>query len=236
MKITAMTYNICSGHNLAREQNIEFAAEVIRSVQPDLCGVNEVRAFTADAPYDQADALGRLTGFYPVFGKSIDVAGGAYGNAFLTRHPLISREVTDIPDRFVEGERRVEHRTLLRCVLRLNGAPVTVLQTHFGLTDAEKRSAVETAVSLVRGDPDAPLIFMGDLNMEPGDPILAPLLDALHDTAGRSDDVKTFPSDQPTVKIDYILHSRQFRTLSLRSMDTQNSDHRPLIAELETIW
>ena len=76
MKFTAMTYNICSGRNLAREQNIEFAAAVIREIQPDFCGVNEVRAITTDAPYDQADALGRLTGYYPVFGKSIDVAGG----------------------------------------------------------------------------------------------------------------------------------------------------------------
>ena len=232
MKFTAMTYNICSGRNLAREQNIEFAAAVIREIQPDFCGVNEVRAFTTDAPYDQADALGRLTGYYPVFGKSIDVAGGVYGNAFLTRHPLLAHEVIHIPDRFAEGARRVEHRTLLRCVISLGGAPVTVLQTHFGLTDAEKQSAVETALEALRRETN-PVILMGDLNMEPNDPILAPLFDALTDTAARTDEIKTFPSDRPTIKIDYIFHSDAFRTLSLRSVDTQNSDHRPLIAELE---
>ena len=113
---------------MAREQNIEFAAEVIRAVQPDFCGVNEVRAFTTDAPYDQANALGRLAGYYPVFGRSIDVAGGTYGNAFLTRHPLLSSDVIDIPDRFAPGERRVEHRTILRCAIDLGGAPVTIAE------------------------------------------------------------------------------------------------------------
>ena len=145
MELKVMTYNICSGRNLQREQNIAFAAEVIRSVQPDFCGVNEVRAFTTDAPYDQADALGRLTGYYPVFGQSIEVSGGAYGNAFLTRLPLLEKEVVHIPDRFVAGARHVEHRTLLRVVLDMDGGPVTIFQTHFGLTDSEKRSAVETA-------------------------------------------------------------------------------------------
>jgi len=227
-----MTYNICSGRNLRREQNIEFAAAVIRAVQPDFCGVNEVRVGTADAPYDQADALGRLAGYYPVFGRSIDVAGGAYGNALLTRHPLLRREVVHIPDRFAEGERRVEHRTLLRCVLDLGGTPVAVLSTHFGLTDAEKRSAVETALSLLAQE-ENPVVLMGDLNMEPDDGILRPLLDALCDSAGRKGDVMTFPSDVPRVKIDYILHTNHIRTLSLRTMDTQNSDHRPLIAEME---
>ena len=177
MPFTAMTYNICSGRNLQREQNIAFAAEVIRSVQPDFCGVNEVRAFTTDAPYDQADALGRLTGYYPVFGQSIEVSGGAYGNAFLTRLPLLEKEVVHIPDRFEAGARHVEHRTLLRVVLDMDGGPVTIFQTHFGLTDSEKRSAVETARAAAAKETN-PVILMGDLNMEPNDPILAPLFDA----------------------------------------------------------
>ena len=234
MPFTAMTYNICSGRNLAREQNIAFAAAVISAVRPDFCGVNEVRAFTSDAPYDQADALGRLTGYYPVFGKSIDVAGGDYGNAFLTRRPLLEREVIHIPDRFEPGVEHVEHRTLLRVVLELDDGPATIFQTHFGLSEAEQRAAVETAVAAIAKE-TSPVILMGDLNMEPDNPILRPLLDALIDSAGERDEVRTFPSGTPGVKIDYILHSGAFRTLSLRSMDTQNSDHRPLIATLERV-
>ena len=54
---------------------------------------------------------------------------------------------------------------------------------------------------------------------------------------GNTDDVNpgllTFPSDVPEIKIDYILHTEGFSPVSLCTMDTQCSDHRPLIAEME---
>lgn len=117
-------------------------------------------------------------------------------------------------------------------MLELDGGPVTVLQTHFGLNDSEKRAAVETACEAVAKERN-PVILMGDLNMEPDDAILRPLFDVLADSAGERDEIRTFPSGAPEIKIDYILHSAAFKTLSLRSMDTQNSDHRPLIATLD---
>lgn len=232
MKLKAMTYNIASGNNLQKDRNLAYAAEIINLVQPDIVTVNEVCKNTAYAPQHQADVLGSLTGYYPVFGRSIDIAGGEYGNAFLVRRPLIEWKVIDIPDRRSEERNYYEHRTMLRAVIDVNGQKLTVLSTHFGLAKVEQESAVETALSVLK-DETNPVILMGDLNMEPDDPILTPLLDALHDSAERKKDIKTFPSDEPTIKIDYILHSGEFKTVSLASMDTQNSDHRPLFAELE---
>lgn len=232
MRLKVMSYNIASGNNLQKDRNLAHAAEIINCVQPDFVTVNEVCKNTAYAPQHQADVLGSLTGYYPVFGRSIDIAGGEYGNAFLTRRPLIEWAVIDIPDRRSEERNYYEHRTLLRAVIDVGGQQITVLSTHFGLAKVEQESAVETALAVLKNEKN-PVILMGDLNMEPDDPILAPLLDALSDSAERKKDIKTFPSDTPTIKIDYILHSGEFRTVSLASMDTQNSDHRPLFAELE---
>jgi len=232
MKLKAMTYNICSGNNLQRDRNLAYAAEIINLVQPDFVTVNEVCKNTAYAPQHQADVLGSLTGYYPIFGRSIDIAGGEYGNAFLTRKPLLEQEVIDIPDRRSEERNYYEHRTLLRAVIEAGGQKITVFSTHFGLAKVEQEAAVETALEAI-GKEINPVILMGDLNMEPDHPILQPLFEALHDSAERKDDIKTFPSDDPTIKIDYILHSEEFRAVSLSSMDTQNSDHRPLFAELE---
>lgn len=232
MKLKAMTYNICSGNNLQRDRNLAYAAEIINLVQPDFVTVNEVCKNTAYAPQHQADVLGSLTGYYPIFGRSIDIAGGEYGNAFLTRKPLLEQEVIDIPDRRSEERNYYEHRTLLRAVIEAGGQKITVFSTHFGLAKVEQEAAVETALEAIRKEIN-PVILMGDLNMEPDHPILQPLFEALHDSAERKDDIKTFPSDEPTIKIDYILHSEEFRAVSLSSMDTQNSDHRPLFAELE---
>lgn len=232
MKLKAMTYNICSGNNLQRDRNLAYAAEIINLMQPDFVTVNEVCKNTAYAPQHQADVLGSLTGYYPIFGRSIDIAGGEYGNAFLTRKPLLEQEVIDIPDRRSEERNYYEHRTLLRAVIEAGGQKITVFSTHFGLAKVEQEAAVETALEAIRKEIN-PVILMGDLNMEPDNPILQPLFEALHDSAERKDDIKTFPSDEPTIKIDYILHSEEFRAVSLSSMDTQNSDHRPLFAELE---
>ena len=234
MIITAMTYNIASGHNLAKKRNIAYAASVINEVQPDFVTLNEVRSHTSDVPYCQATELGRLCGYYPVFGKSIDISNGDYGNAFLTRRPLIESEVIHIPDRKSDEKVYFEHRSILRCVLDVDGKRVTVLGTHFGLAKVEQESAVETMLSVITKEINS-VIVMGDLNLTPDNERLAPLFEALHDTADRQDSIKTFPSDKPEIKIDYILHTDSIRTLSVFSMDTQCSDHRPLIAELEIL-
>ncbi|MBQ2957258.1 MAG: endonuclease/exonuclease/phosphatase family protein [Clostridia bacterium] len=231
MKLLAMTYNIASGNNLARVRNLKFAASVINQVQPDFVTVNEVRCNTSDVSLHQADELGRLTGYYPVFGKSIDISGGEYGNAFLTRCPLLEREVIHIPDRTSDERAYFEHRTVLRCVVEAKGRKITVLGTHFGLARVEQESAVETVLALLEKETN-PVILMGDLNMTPDHPVIQPLFKALHDTANCKDEIKTFPSDEPNGKIDYIMHSGEFETADVYSMDTQCSDHRPLMAEL----
>ncbi len=232
MKIIAMTYNIASGNSLARERDMRFSTSVIRKVRPDFVTLNEVRSHTRDVgEINQAWEAGRLTGYYPVFGKSIDIDGGDYGNAFLTRHPLLEQEVIHIPDRTSDEDTYFEHRSVLRCVLDIEGRPITVLSTHFGLAKVEAESAVETVLGIV-GKEKNPVILMGDLNLRPDDEILQPLMKALHDTAQGRESIRTFPSDKPKIKIDYIFTSEQFEVKQVRSMNTQCSDHRPLIARL----
>ena len=233
MNLTAMTYNIQSGRDLARDLNIDHAASVIRDVQPDFAVLNEVRSHTQDVgAVNQAWELGRLAGYYPVFGRSIDVSGGEYGNALLTRLPLIESEVVHIPDPVRESDKGwYEHRTVLRAVLEAGGRRLTVLGSHFGLAPEEARSAVDTVLNLIART-ETPVILMGDFNLRPDDAILRPLMDALTDAAAGRETPKTFPSDRPNEKIDYIFVSKDIKVLSLKSKNTQMSDHRPLIARL----
>lgn len=232
MKIKAMTYNIFSGRNLARDLNLEHAASVIRRVQPDFVTLNEVRSHTEDVgPINQACELARLTGYYPVFGKAIDILGGEYGNGFLSRLPVLQSEVIHIPDPERTGDYYYEHRCILRCVLLANEQPITVLCTHFGLAPAEQQNAVDAVLALLEKESN-PVLLMGDLNAEPDCPVLQPLFDKLTDTA-KGSGILTFPSDKPIIKIDHIFCSPHFKTENIYSIDTQQSDHRPLIAELE---
>lgn len=233
MNLTAMTYNIRSGRDLAGDLNLEHAASVIRAVQPDFVILNEVRNRTRDVgDVNQAHALGRLTGFYPVFAKAIDVNGGEYGNALLTRLPLLDFEIVPIPDPPKEGKGFYESRCVFRVVLDARGTKITVLGTHFGLMPGEQQNAVKTVLKLIE-TAGMPVILGGDFNLRPADPLLAPLFSALRDTAGGAERIRTFPSDRPDRKIDYLFVSNDFAVLSVKSKNTQQSDHRPLIARLK---
>ncbi len=232
MKFTAMTYNICSGMNMARERDLKFASSVINQVKPDFVTLNEVSSFIRGVPHNQAMEMGRLTGYYPVFGKAVEINGGDYGNGFLSRHPVMEQEVIPIPDRKSDEKTYFETRAVLRCVVNIDGHLITVLSTHFGLARVEAQSAVETVLKILEKE-NNPVLLQGDLNLRPDDEIMKPLYEAMHDTADGKEEILTFSSEKPEKKIDYILHTDGVRTLSLRSMNTLCSDHLPLIAELE---
>ena len=233
MKLTAMTYNILSGRNLARDLNLEYSATVIREVQPDFVNLNEVRNHTQDiGPINQAYELGRITGYYPIFSRAIDYGGGEYGNAFLSRLPMLSSEIIHIPDPEIRiSGHNYEHRCIQRIVLLAGEQPITIFGTHFGLAPNEQENAVQLLLDLIAKETN-PVLVMGDLNAEPDTPVVKPLFDALTDTCAGSG-ILTFPSDKPEIKIDHILLKGNWQLLSIRCLDTQNSDHRPLIAELE---
>ncbi len=232
MKLTAMTYNIFSGRNLRRDLNLAHAASVIRRMQPDFVTLNEVRSHTEDVgEINQAYELGRLTGYYPVFARAIDILGGEYGNGFLSRLPVIETEIIHIPDPDEKLEGCFyEHRCILRCVLLAGERNITVFSSHFGLAPNEQVNAVDTVLALIEKETN-PVLLLGDLNAQSDAREMQPLFASMKD-ASEGAGILTFPSDKPTHKIDHILYKGDWNVLNVCSMDTQCSDHRPLIAEL----
>src|SRR6185437_12078807 len=84
------------------------------------------------------------------------------------------------------------------------------------------------------GSSSMPTLLLGDLNATPDAPELQPLLGRLHDVwDGSRGPGFTYPADVPRERIDYILVSPPFRVRDVRVIDTQASDHRPVVAELE---
>jgi len=52
----------------------------------------------------QADSLGKLLNLFSVFGRSIDYDGGQYGNALLSKYPIIDFRIVDLStDSLLEG-------------------------------------------------------------------------------------------------------------------------------------
>lgn len=234
MRQLVMTYNIHSGRDLYGKLDISLAAAVIRAASPDIVALNEVRRFTRDIDgADQAAQLRDALGMHMAFGRAIPYLGGEYGIALLSKWPILAATVTPVPD-VPEAERMpdFEARAVLACDLDVRGTPLRVFVIHVGLSGAERTRAIDTLCALLDASP-RPCLVLGDFNMTPDDPALAPLLACVADTAGSSGLPLTFPADQPREKIDYIFSSPSLQSGDTWTVQTTASDHLPLLATVE---
>ena len=211
--------------------DIPAISAVIGAEAPDICGLNEVRMRTRDiGGIELARVLAEDNGMQWRFGRAIDYNGGEYGNAILSRWPIVESRVVPVAELPPETQaRHYEPRAALECIIETPQGRVRAIVCHFGLSHEEQVEAVKTIVSMLEGD--LPTIFMGDLNVTPEDPVLAPIRAILQDTA--ADTPLTFSAREPFEKIDYIFLSRHFAAGRLETRQTLASDHLPVMAQAD---
>lgn len=234
MLIKLMSYNTqhCMNY-ITREIDFNIIAETVARCGGDIIGLQEIRGKGFDIEYqDQTAILAEKLGFYGYFAKAVDFGGvNPYGNAILSRFPIKNAETVMIPDPQVrKGDKYYETRCLLNAEIDV-GAGLNVCVTHFGLNFDEQENAVRTVISNISNER---CILMGDFNLAPDDPILAPIKERMYDTADRFPSPRlSFPSDKPQIKIDYIFTSRDINVVEADIPDIVSSDHRPHIAVID---
>ena len=157
MKLRIGTYNILHGADFPRKLktgedvvDLALCAESIRQMSPDICGLNEVRnQENVMGLCHQARALAEKLGMYYAYAPAIDHAGGIYGNALLSRFPIIAMMAhpLQVPQSERVAGRRYENRVILEARLDLGGRELGVFVTHFGLHEDEIQLAAKTIVS-----------------------------------------------------------------------------------------
>jgi endonuclease/exonuclease/phosphatase family metal-dependent hydrolase len=208
-------------------------ADTIRNCDADIIGLQEMRDESAQAGYEaQAKILAEKLGYHFYFAEAIRFNGeNPYGNALLSRYPITAAQTIPIPDPAVKKyDGYYETRCLLKAHIAVGGG-LDVLVGHFGLNPDEHENAVATVVANL---PEERCVFLGDLNMEPDNPILNPIMDKLYDTAQLFSSPKlSFPSDTPRMKIDYIFVSKDLKLQGADIPEIISSDHRPHVATIE---
>ncbi len=237
--LRVMTYNIRSGNgDLAR------TADVIRAQAPDIAALEEVDVHWADrsAFADQATELASRLGMQARFAGIYRLPGapGAppreFGVALLTRLPVLSFRNDTITRLSTQEANPVPAQMpgLLDAELDAHGTRVRVFVTHLDYR-RDPSVRVQQVSDMLRyiGSSTMPTLLLGDLNASPDAPELQPLLARLHDLwdASRGPGF-TYPADVPRERIDYVLASPGFRVRDVRVIDTQASDHRPVVADL----
>lgn len=216
--------------------DIGLFVDSIKEINPDICGLNEVRGAGPIEGYtDQTNAIGDALGYNRYFAKAIDVGGTSpYGNAFVTKYPIKSADTVAVPDPIVKFDiGKYESRCILKSVVDVCGKDVMILVCHMGLALSERKNAVKEICKIV-DNTDMPLVLMGDFNATPDSPELNPLFERLCDT-DRLAEVKgksTFPSYEPKIKIDYMFY-RNLKCTSVQTVEKVISDHFPIVAEFE---
>jgi endonuclease/exonuclease/phosphatase family metal-dependent hydrolase len=235
MKIKFMSYNTQHCLNfITREIDFDIIADTIKKCEADIIGLQEIRDEGQDADYQsQAKIIAEKLGYhYYYFAEAIRFKGvNPYGNAIISRYPIISAETIMIPDPEIKKyDGYYETRCLLKATIDVRNG-LNVLVSHFGLNPDEQENAVETVVSNI---PKEHCVLMGDFNMAPDNQILNPIMQGLQDTAKFFSTYKlSFPSDTPEVKIDYIFVSKDLKVEYADIPEIISSDHRPHVATIE---
>ena len=177
----------------------------------------------------QTKKLADLTGMkYYGFAQACTLEEGTFGNGFLSRIPITDCSVIHIPEKNVDKSVMFYE---MRCILKAKLANgFNVLVTHFGLSEKEHINAVEAIMENLE---EEKCILMGDFNLPPNSELLKPIYEKMKDTSYYGcENKKSWPSDKPEIKIDYIFVSPDIEVISADIPEITASDHRPHVAEV----
>ena len=235
IRLRVLTYNIHHGQGEDGKFDLPRLGRVISDLKPDLVALQEVDRKTKRAGgVDQAAELGRLTKMHVVFGKAMDYSGGQYGEAVLSRRPILHSKAHQL-GHDPRGEPRVALAVGVRP--RASGPVFLFVGTHLDhVKDAKLRLLQARKLNeLFVNDSGGPVILVGDLNDTPQSEPIKALTEHWLPAAGNTPGA-TWPSKDPKKKIDYILlrPAGRWRVVEVRVIDEKiASDHCPLLAVLE---
>lgn len=229
-RIKVLNFNIrMSGEKTGNQ--VQPFADLIVENQPDFVALQEVDYMVSrSGNKDFLTELASKTGMFPVFAKAIETGGGEYGVGILSRYPVGSAQVEELP--FPSGAK--EHRVALVCDITLpDNFKLRFVCTHLDNSSEDVRMEMVKELnsnSVLSGN--NPVILCGDFNAKLTDNTIAV---GMMKWKLIGDNTNTFPNTNPTSKIDYIFGypSVKWTTVSYKVPSTLISDHCPQIAEVE---
>lgn len=232
LKILAYNIHHCEG--MDGRLDVQRIADVIRDSQADIIALQEVDQLVRRSDsVDQPKRLAELLQMHVAFGANIELDGGHYGNAVLSRFPIKRFENHLLPN---HGG---EQRGVLEVELDLpDSRTLTLLSTHFDHQNQQQRlDSVPFIDQLTGSIMDHPVFLAGDLNAVPESPVLERL--RAHWTLSSDAVHPTVPVVKPAIQIDYLLFHRPMpdakftvKALDTRVLDhTVASDHRGILTQ-----
>lgn len=235
LRLRILSYNIHHAEGVDGKLDVPRIAQVILSVDPDLVALQEVDKNTIrTGKVNQDIELSRLTKMNCVFGSNITFQGGQYGNAILSKFPIIKNKNFLLPN--VDSG---EQRGLLQSQIQIsNKENVLFFSTHLDhrRSDTERLASAKAINQIISLDNKSPAILAGDFNDVPDSPTLNELGKVWLRTNKKI--LRTIPASKPSRQIDYIFVQPKERWKIIESQVLDEdiaSDHRAIFSIIELI-
>lgn len=222
--IKLMTYNICGTLGMDNIRSIERIVDVIHSSGAQIVCLQEVdQCLTRSALVDQPAEFAQALGMSVAFQSNLKMDAGLYGIALLTSYEIMHELNHSLKS-------KDEPRGALEVGINTPEGKLTVFCTHFGLEPDEREIQAEELAALVNST-EGPKIVCGDFNEEAGDAGVTRLIEYASLMDADPNGSMTFDSINPTCRIDMILRSPDIKIDSVSVIESQASDHLPLVAD-----
>jgi endonuclease/exonuclease/phosphatase family metal-dependent hydrolase len=242
--IRTITYNIHRAIGVDRRFRPERIVSILRHYDPDLVLLQEVdEGVPRSRELDMARELAADLGF-PHFavGHNVSLRRGRYGNATLSRFPILRERNIDLSSGTAWIRRGCQHTSI---ALLAGRAPLEVFNLHLGLSWRERERQVAL---LMRSHefgslgPEAPCLVAGDFNDWRS--LLRPVFTnglgfrcATDSGLDRPRSLLTYPSFSPQGGLDRIYYRGPLHLAAVRRCRLQvarlASDHLPVVADFE---
>jgi endonuclease/exonuclease/phosphatase family metal-dependent hydrolase len=226
--LNVMSFNIHHGKDKFGYYNLKQIGKLIADHQIDIVGLQEVDKYVVRSKFeDQVKKMATETSMYYAFAPNMRVMGAEYGNAILSKYPIESYQNVKLP-----GFR--EKRGLLISKINVGDQTINFLVTHLGLTKEEKLNQFNVLKQYVEylGEKT---ILVGDFNSRPDHEGIHHMRYQLVDAAADTENYHQHTYDGIVIKsrIDYIFISPDMKSIGYKVLETNISDHLPVIASIQ---
>jgi endonuclease/exonuclease/phosphatase family metal-dependent hydrolase len=251
-RLRLVTFNIAHGRGLTPIQgltsprklrlNLRKIAALLERLDPDVVALQEIDECSRwSGNFDHLDYLRVHAGFpHAAFGinnRRVGLLNLCYGNALLSRHPLIEMETV------VFGQKRVGEKGFLYAEINVGGLCIPFVNLHFQFgSRAHRLRQLDLLVAWLRLKQRShgkrwavSPVICGDFN----NPSTAPdATAALHGHLAAYGDYVihpqsggTYPSPLPQRTLDFIFMPAGCRMVHCEVVKSMLSDHRPVLLE-----
>ncbi len=226
-----VTYNIHKARGMDGRTSVKRIAEVLSDLHADIIALQEV--FSAcDSHAGQVEAIAAELDLKAAFGCTRHHMGRPYGNAILTRWPILLS-----PDLDITWAHR-ERRGCVRADLKTPGGILHIFNIHMGTSYIERRHQVRSLLSSkkIHEDLCGPRVLVGDFN-EWIKGLTTRMLSEKFESLNLELHVRkrhSYPGWLPLMHLDHIYFERPLHVEKAELIRTRlsriASDHLPLVA------